>query len=140
TFAGSFSFARDTNNPLDSNYAYSNAILGHFQVYTESTFRPSGEGRQSLADWFIQDSWKATRRLSFEYGVRFGWFNQWYQDTANSAAFVLSRYDRSKAPQYYQPGCTVAVPAGGDAAGGPPPAGHPGPPPAPSPRPPRRLS
>src|SRR5262249_10526327 len=116
TFAGSFSFARDTNNPLDTNYAYSNAILGNFQSYTESTFRPSGEGRQSLADWFIQDSWKATRRLSFEYGVRFGWFNQWYQDTANSAAFVLSRYDRSKAPQYYQPGCTVAVPAGGTCA------------------------
>ncbi len=113
TFAGNFSFARDTNNPLDSNYAYSNAILGNFQSYTESTFRPSGEGRQSLADWFIQDSWKATRRLSFEYGVRFSWFNQWYQDTKNSAAFVLSRYDRAKAPQYYQPGCTVAVPAGG---------------------------
>ncbi|HKQ80504.1 MAG TPA: carboxypeptidase regulatory-like domain-containing protein [Blastocatellia bacterium] len=116
TFAGNFSFARDTNNPLDSNYAYSNALLGNFQSYTESTFRPSGEGRQSLADWFIQDSWKATRRLSFEFGVRFGWFNQWYQDTANSAAFVLSRYDRAKAPQYYQPGCTVAVPAGGTCA------------------------
>jgi carboxypeptidase family protein/TonB-dependent receptor-like protein len=116
TFAGNFSFARDTNNPLDSNYPYSNALLGNFQSYTESTFRPSGEGRQSLVDWFIQDSWKATRRLSFEYGVRFGWFNQWYQDTANSAAFVLSRYDRSKAPQYYQPGCMVAVPAGGTCA------------------------
>jgi hypothetical protein len=116
TFAGNFSFARDTNNPLDSNYAYSNALLGNFQSYTESTFRPSGEGRQSLVDWFIQDSWKATRRLSFEYGVRFGWSNQWYQDTANSAAFVLSRYDRSKAPQYYQPGCAVAVQAGGTCA------------------------
>jgi hypothetical protein len=116
TFAGNLSFARDTNNPLDSNYAYSNAILGNFQSYTESTFRPSGEGRQTLADWFIQDSWKATRRLSLEMGVRFGWFNQWYQATANSAAFVLDRYDRTKAPQYYQPGCTVAVPAGGSCA------------------------
>lgn len=116
TFAGNFSFARDTNNPLDSNYAYSNAILGNFQSYTESTFRPSGEGRQTLADWFIQDSWKATRRLSLEMGVRFGWFNQWYQATANSAAFVLDRYSRAKAPQYYQPGCTVVVPAGGTCA------------------------
>ncbi len=116
TFAGNFSFARDTNNPLDSNYAYSNTILGNFQSYTESTFRPSGEGRQTLADWFIQDSWKVTRGLSLEMGVRFGWFNQWYQATANSAAFVLDRYDRSKAPRYYQPGCTVAVPAGGTCA------------------------
>jgi hypothetical protein len=116
TFAGNFSFARDTNNPLDSNYAYSNAILGNFQSYTESNFRPSGEGRQSLAEWFVQDSWKATRRLSLEFGVRFAWFNQWYQATANSAAFVLDRYARASAPTYYQPGCTVAVPAGGSCA------------------------
>ncbi|MGH9838741.1 MAG: hypothetical protein ACREEM_08155, partial [Blastocatellia bacterium] len=115
-FGGQFTFSNDVNNPLNSGYAYANAVLGNFTSYTEATFRPSGEGRQSLADWFVQDSWKATRRLSFEYGVRFGWFNQWYQDTANAAAFALSRYDRAKAPQYYQPGCTVAVPAGGSCA------------------------
>jgi hypothetical protein len=113
TFAGNFSFARDTNNPLDANYAYANAMLGNFQSYTESTFRPSGEGRQSLAEWFIQDSWKVTRRLSLEYGVRFAWYNQWYQATANSAAFVLDRYNRSKAPQYFQPACSTALPANG---------------------------
>ncbi|MBS1787747.1 MAG: carboxypeptidase regulatory-like domain-containing protein [Acidobacteria bacterium] len=115
-FGGQFTFSNDANNPLNSGYAYANAILGNFTQYTEATFRPSGEGRQSLVDWFVQDSWKATRRLNIEYGVRFGWFNQWYQDTANSAAFALSRYDKSKAPKYYQPGCTVAVPAGGTCA------------------------
>ncbi len=115
-FGGQFTFSNDANNPLNSGYTYSNAALGNFTQYTEATFRPSGEGRQSLAEWFIQDSWKATRRLSFEYGVRFAWYNQWYQDTANSAAFALSRYDRAKAPQVYQPGCTVTVPAGGTCA------------------------
>jgi len=116
TFAGNFTFSNDPNNPFNSGYTYANAVLGNFTQYAEANFRPSGEGRQSLVDWFIQDSWKATRRLSFEYGVRFSWFNQWYQDTANSAAFALSRYDRSKAPRYYQPGCAVAVPAGGTCA------------------------
>lgn len=116
TFAGQFTFSNDVNNPLNSGYAYANAVLGNFTSYTESTFRPSGEGRQSLADWFVQDSWKATRRLSFEYGVRFSWYNQWYQSTDNSAAFVLERYDRARAPQYYQPACTVAVPAGSSCA------------------------
>src|SRR5215475_4765123 len=115
-FAGQFTFSNDTSTPLTSGYAYANAVLGNFTQDTEATFRPSGEGRQSLAEWFIQDSWKATRRLSFEYGVRFAWYNQWYQDTANSAAFALSRYDRSKAPQYYQPACTSPVAAGGTCA------------------------
>ncbi len=116
TFAGNFTFSNDQNNPLNSGYTYANAVLGNFSQYAEANFRPSGEGRQSLIDWFIQDSWKATRRLSFEYGVRFGWFNQWYQDTANSAAFALSRYDRAKAPRFFQPGCAIAVPAGGTCA------------------------
>lgn len=116
TFAGNFTFSNDVNNPLNSGYAYANAVLGNFTQYAEASFRPSGEGRQSLVDFFVQDSWKATRRLSLEYGVRFGWFNQWYQATANSAAFSLERYDKSKAPKYYQPGCTVAVPAGGTCA------------------------
>lgn len=116
TFAGNFTFSNDTNNPLNSGYAYSNAVLGNFTQYAEATFRPSGEGRQSLAEWFVQDSWKATRRLSLEMGVRFAWYNQWYQATANSAAFALSKYDRAKAPKYYQPGCAVAVPTGGTCA------------------------
>jgi hypothetical protein len=71
TFAGQLNFGTNINNPRDSGYSYANAILGDFSSYTESTSRPSGEGRQSLVEWFVQDSWKATRRLSFEYGVRF---------------------------------------------------------------------
>jgi outer membrane receptor protein involved in Fe transport len=94
TFAGNFSFARDTNNLDDSNYAYSNALLGNFQSYTESNFRPSGEGRQSLAEWFIQDSWKATRRLSLEFGVRFAWFN-WRTATAGLPRRVCAWHGRS---------------------------------------------
>jgi hypothetical protein len=113
TFAGNFAFARDVNNPLDSNYAYANALLGNFQTYQESTARPSGEGRQSLFDFFVQDSWKATRRLTVEMGARFSWYNHWYQANGKAAAFSLERYDRNKAPRYFQPACAVALPANG---------------------------
>ncbi len=37
SFNGTFNFNRDTNNPLDTNFAYSNAILGSVQSYTETT-------------------------------------------------------------------------------------------------------
>src|SRR5262252_8390274 len=109
TFAGAFTFTNDTNNPLNTGFPYANAVLGAFTQYSESDTRPSGEGRQSLFDFFVQDSWKATRRLSFEFGVRFGWYNQWYQDTKNAAAFSLERYAPSRAPQFYQPACATAV-------------------------------
>ena len=108
TFGGNFAFARDVNNPLDSNYAYSNAVLGNFQSYQESTARPSGEGRQSLFDFFVQDSWKVSRRLNIEMGARMSWYNHWYQSNGKASAFSLEKYSAAAAPRYYQPGCAVA--------------------------------
>lgn len=109
TFAGEFNFGTSALNPLDSKNPYANALLGVFTSYAESTARPRGEGRQTIAEWFIQDSWKVKPRLSLEYGVRFGWYNHWYQDRGAAAAFSLDRYDRAKAPTYYQPYCNVAL-------------------------------
>lgn len=117
TFAGAYTFTNDTNNPLNTTYAYANAVLGNFTQYSESDTRPSGEGRQSLFDFFVQDSWKATRHLSIEFGARFGWYNHWYQDTNNAAAFSLDRYSKTKIAQFYQTGCAVATPAGTTCSG-----------------------
>ena len=55
----------------DSGYAYSNAILGIVDSYSESNRRPYQHGRQSDVEWYVQDSWKATRRLTIEAGIRF---------------------------------------------------------------------
>ena len=57
-------------NPLDSNYAFSNAALGVFNSYTESNIRYGANMRQSLVEGFAQDGWKVSRRLSIDYGVR----------------------------------------------------------------------
>ncbi|HEV8130317.1 MAG TPA: carboxypeptidase regulatory-like domain-containing protein [Acidobacteriota bacterium] len=104
TFAGDFDFSRDTSNPNDTGHGYANGLLGNFRQYTESTTRPSGEGRQSLIEWFAQDSWKVNRRLRLEYGARFAWFQQWYHNVpGKAAAFALERYDRSKAPLLFRP-------------------------------------
>ncbi len=100
TYGGNIAFGRDVNNPLDSNYAYSNAILGNFQSYVESDTRPSNEGRKTSLAWFVQDNWKATRRLSLDYGLRLVWYSQWTHNRGEAAAFALERYDRSKAPTY----------------------------------------
>jgi Carboxypeptidase regulatory-like domain/TonB-dependent Receptor Plug Domain len=114
TFAGNFSFTADPNNPLNSGHPYANAILGNFTAYSESTARPRGDGRQTLVEWFVQDSWKATRRLTLEYGVRFAWYNHWYQDRGEAAAaFSIDHYDRSRAPVLFQPACSIPLPSNG---------------------------
>lgn len=68
TYGGSFHFGRDVNNPFDSNYAYANALLGNFQSYTESDTRPSNEGRKSVLGWHVQNTWKANRKLTLDFG------------------------------------------------------------------------
>ncbi len=102
-YGGNFSFGRDANNPIDSNYAYANAFLGNFTSYSESSTRPSNEGRKTTMGWFVQHTWKASRRLTLDYGVRFSWYNQWEQANRRAAAFALERYDTAKAPLLYRP-------------------------------------
>jgi hypothetical protein len=59
-FNGTFGFDRDANNPLDSGYSYSNALLGVVDSYTESNAHPGAHGRYINFEWYGQDTWKAT--------------------------------------------------------------------------------
>ncbi|MBC8164326.1 MAG: TonB-dependent receptor [Bryobacteraceae bacterium] len=102
-FGGAFNFDRNVNNPLDANYAYANAVLGNFSSYSESSARSTGLAQQSLVEWFAQDSWKASRRLTLDFGIRFTWFTPWRVTDGKAAALALERYDPSKAPQFIQP-------------------------------------
>lgn len=103
TFGGSFSFARDINNPFDTNYAYANAAIGNFQSYTESSSRYGNQARSTSIDWYAQDSWKVNRRLTVEYGLRFTWYTPWSQADSKAASFFYGNYDPSKAPVLYRP-------------------------------------
>jgi hypothetical protein len=102
-YGGNFNFGRDVNNPVDTNYAYSNALLGYFTNYTESQSRPSNEGRKTSTAFFLQDTWKVNRKLTFDYGARFVWYNQWYHSRQQAAGWDPSRFDLAKTPTLYRP-------------------------------------
>lgn len=103
-FSGTFDFSRNVNNPFDSNYAYSNAVLGNFDSYTESNARYGANERQSIVEWFVQDTWKVSRRLTLDYGLRFSWFNEMYPNYAGQqSVFALDRYVPGSAPVLYAP-------------------------------------
>jgi hypothetical protein len=104
TFSGTFNFSKDTNNPLDTNYAFSNAALGVFQSYTESNNRYGANERQSIVEWFLQDTWKVSRRLTVDYGMRFSWYNQMYaRYDGQQSLLALDRYNAKDAPVLYRP-------------------------------------
>lgn len=103
SFMGSFDFGRDVNNPGDTNWAFSNALIGNFRQYAEANSRTRGLGYNTLIEWFAQDTWKVTRRLTLNYGVRFSWFTPWFLREGEGAGFATARYDPAKSPVLYQP-------------------------------------
>jgi outer membrane receptor protein involved in Fe transport len=101
SFAGNFQFGRDVNNPFDTNYAYSNALLGYFTNYTEINKRPDYKPHTRVVEWYAQDQWRATNRLTLDVGVRFTWGLP--QTLQNGANFIPSLYNPANAPVLYQP-------------------------------------
>ncbi len=102
-FAGAFNFGRDVNNPNDANHPYANALLGNFASYTESTTRPWVQARSTLVEWYAQDNWKASRRLTLDYGVRFGWAQPYHGSRREEAAWVPGRFDPAKQVRLIEP-------------------------------------
>lgn len=103
TFNGSFDFSKDTNNPLDSGWAYSNALLGVYRSYSESDARPQGNERFSNIEWYGQDTWKVTRKLTLDYGMRFAIIQPQYERDGKASSFNPAFYDRAQAAVLVQP-------------------------------------
>ncbi len=102
-FNGSFDFGRNVNNPLDTGYAYSNAMLGTFNSYTEASNRPFLHFRVSNIEWFVQDNWKATRRLTLDYGLRFALVLPLFEQDNLASGFVPQRFDLSRRVRLIEP-------------------------------------
>jgi hypothetical protein len=103
TFAGTFAFTQSTTNPLDSGWAYSNGLLGNFYSYSESTSRPRQFDYARSFEWYIQDTWKATPRLTLDYGMRFSYRWPDWNPTGLAASFDPRRFDPSQTVTLYQP-------------------------------------
>jgi Carboxypeptidase regulatory-like domain len=102
-FTGCFDYTNDPNNPGETGWDFSNTLLGNFRQYTESNSRLPYQARNKIWEWFVQDTWKATSKLTLSYGLRFSRFTPWYVGKGQGAEFVQDRYDSSQAPPLYQP-------------------------------------
>jgi hypothetical protein len=115
TFAGRYDFSStDANNPGNTGYAFANAMLGNFTTYVESTTRPGGGGIGKVMEWFAQDTWRATPKLTLDYGMRLAWYTHYRHESGGAAAFSLERYDAKQAPRLYYPALVNNVRVGRD--------------------------
>ena len=115
---GQFGFnAGPTAAPLDSQGIstcpadtqcgdpYASALLGSFNSFSQSTARPIGQFRYNQLEFYAQDTWKVTNRLTLDYGMRFAWIPPQY-DAKNQIAL----FD----PAAYNAGNAVTIDSGGN--------------------------
>ena len=104
SFSGAFTFTGpNPNNPNNTGYSYAEALLGYFDTYTESSARPTYYGVSSTLEWYAQDNWKATKKLTLEYGLRFTLDIPQTLKNKQGASLFFDQYKASDAPPLYQP-------------------------------------
>src|SRR6202171_5965816 len=98
-------FNNDTNNSLNTGHPYANALLGIYNNYTQASNFLKGFYRYWNIEGYVQDNWKATRKLTLDYGLRISWYEPQYDVRLQTGAFNPSVYDPSKTPRLYLPVC-----------------------------------
>ena len=109
-WSGRFNFAHNTQNTTtNTTYPYANALLGDFNTYTESTARTPTSPITPIFEFYAQDTWKASSRLTLDLGVRFTVGIPQHQAVEigdgrfAASSFVPSLYDPAQAPLLYRP-------------------------------------
>lgn len=101
-FNGTFKFDVNTSDSNDAGYAYANALLGNYQSYNEGN-RTVYAPKWKILEWYAQDNWKLTPKLTLDYGMRFSYDFPYSLDLGAGASFVPSRYNAGQVPALYQP-------------------------------------
>lgn len=71
------------NNPI------ANFLMGNITQYAENSSSPVSDMAYQTLSFYGNDSWKATRRLNIEYGVRFDHIGHWYDRQGNGLAVFI---------------------------------------------------
>ena len=102
-FNGNYNFGDNSANPYDTRYGFSNAALGVYNSFSQAANAINGQYRYWNVEFFVQDTWKITSRLTLDYGIRAAWYQPQYDQSLQAATFVLSKFDASKTPRLYIP-------------------------------------
>jgi hypothetical protein len=75
------------------------ALLGSYSSLGQSTARPTGYFRYNQIEFYGQDTWKVTPRLTLDYGLRFAYIPPQFDAKNQVALFNPAAYDPNTAVQ-----------------------------------------
>jgi hypothetical protein len=112
-FNSRIDFANDSNNPFDTGFPYANAAVGVFNAYEQASKYALPEWRYKNLEWYAQDNWKASQRLTLDYGVRFYYLTPQWDTTLQASNFLPDQFNASQAARLFRPVCIGASPCSG---------------------------
>jgi hypothetical protein len=111
-FNGSYNLGDNPNNPFDTGYGFSNALLGVYNSYTQAANHINGLYRYWNIEQYVQDTWKITPRLTLDYGLRAAWYQPQYDASQEASTFIPSQFTAAQAPTLYLPAITPGTTSG----------------------------
>jgi hypothetical protein len=111
-YDGSVAF-NTSGNPNTTGYALADALLGNYYTYTEAAYDPMGHYRYTEPAAFVEDSWKVSRKLTINLGLRYEYMMAMYSTANNLSEFVPSLYNPAQAVKL-APGGSTIVPGSGN--------------------------
>jgi carboxypeptidase family protein len=111
---GVYNFVNDGSNPLDTGFGFANAAIGVYNTFTQASDYVIGNYRYNNVEWYAQDNWKVTSRLTLDYGMRFYLIQPQFDEALQTGNFLPDQYKAADAPLLYRPVCIGGVnPCGG---------------------------
>jgi Carboxypeptidase regulatory-like domain/TonB dependent receptor len=93
------------SNPFSYGNEYADLLTGNLNSYQETNFNRINDISYNTYEFFGQDSWKVTKKLTVELGLRFTHFQPWRDDLGDGySIFSISAYNAGGgsacAPEY----------------------------------------
>ena len=84
------------SNPNTLGNEYADLLIGNLNSYSETNFNRINDIGYTTTEGFVQDSWKVTKQLTFELGLRVTHFTPWADNIGYGySVFIPSQYNAS---------------------------------------------
>jgi hypothetical protein len=102
-YLGTYNFAVDPSNPYNTGNSFANALTGYYDTYSQASGRNIMDLYFWDVEWYIQDNWRVSKRLTLDIGLRFYHVTPQYDVNHEISYFDPASYSASNAPVLYRP-------------------------------------